>query len=73
MAFARVDDQHSGPAGGVEDSSQRLDDPPQQRDVVAQQLTEASWLEEVTLHVDHHERGRGGVKGEFVRTGGDLA
>ena len=37
----------------------------QQRDVVAQRLAEAAGLEEVTLHVDHDDRGARGIDGDL--------
>jgi len=71
VALARVDDRHAAGAREGEDGLQRLDDLQQHRDVVAQQRAEAAGVEEVALHVDDHERRRGGIHLEGVGGGRD--
>jgi len=57
MPLARVDHEEAEAAGGVEHGAARRDGRGQSRDVVAQRFPEAARLQEITLHIDHDERG----------------
>ena len=67
VPFARVDDQQSGGARGLEHRSARRDRAAEQRHVVAERFPEAARLEEVALHVDDDERGAGQVERDRFR------
>jgi hypothetical protein len=71
VALAGVDHQHARGARPVEQRLAGRDGHAQQADVVAERLPEAARLQEVALHVDHHQRGPGGVHRDRLGQGVD--
>ena len=67
MALAGVDDEQSGLTRGQEHPLGRWDRRAQQRDVVTERLAESARVDEVALHVDDQQRGRGRIEVKLVR------
>ena len=57
VTLARVDDEQPGIARRFEHRLAGRDCAAEQRNIVAERLPEAARLQEIALHVDHHERG----------------
>jgi hypothetical protein len=58
-----MNDPTAPDAGPGQDRADRLDRPPQPREIGAEPMHVASFTQEVVLHVDHHKGGRIGSKG----------
>ena len=71
VALARVDDEEPAGPCGLEHLLGGRHRAPQERDVVAEGVSEAARVDEITLEVDHQERGGLRMELELVGLGGD--